>query len=360
MSEPTKFLLPEDAIPTHWVNIAPDLPGEPLPPLSPRTGEPAGPDDLTPIFPMGLIAQEVSQEPEIAIPDAVRDAYKLWRPTPLYRARRPVGLRARVRLHAVRARVRGLHGRLELRPEALPPLDDAGLGSERAPVAVGANRGRPFLVRAPDRLARHRDLRGRRGRRRGPRLQLLARLRPEPRAAAPDGDRAGGDRAARAGGRGDAGRDRRLRRRRLQLRRARLPVPARRRGRADRRGRAGRLPDADARGLLLRLRRHRRDDAADADVHARPRLRPAARARRRAALPRRRADGLRARAGRPDRGAGLPAERDVRGGRAVRAQRGHHPGAGTGARDPRGDRGGLGRRGEDDPVRALRPRPLRP
>ena len=84
----TKYLLPEDAIPTHWVNLAPDLPGEPLPPLSPQTGEPAGPDDLTPIFPMGLIAQEVSAEPEIAIPDAVRDAYRLWRPTPLYRARR--------------------------------------------------------------------------------------------------------------------------------------------------------------------------------------------------------------------------------------------------------------------------------
>jgi tryptophan synthase beta chain len=88
MSEPTKFLLPEDAIPTHWVNLLPDLPGEPLPPLSPATGEPAGPDDLTPIFPMGLIGQEVSQEPEIAIPDPVREAYKLWRPTPLYRARR--------------------------------------------------------------------------------------------------------------------------------------------------------------------------------------------------------------------------------------------------------------------------------
>ncbi len=84
----TKYLLPEEAIPTHWINLAPDLPGEPLPPLSPRTDEPAGPDDLTPIFPMGLIAQEVSTEPEIAIPDAVRDAYRLWRPTPLYRARR--------------------------------------------------------------------------------------------------------------------------------------------------------------------------------------------------------------------------------------------------------------------------------
>jgi tryptophan synthase beta chain len=74
-------------IPTHWVNIAADLPGDPPPPpLSPRTGEPAGPDDLTPIFPMGLIVQEVSAEPDIAIPDAVREAYALWRPTPLRRA----------------------------------------------------------------------------------------------------------------------------------------------------------------------------------------------------------------------------------------------------------------------------------
>src|SRR5215213_10358529 len=76
-------------IPTHWVNIAADLPGDPPPPpLSPRTGQPAGPDDLTPIFPMGLIQQEVSAEPDIAIPDAVREAYALWRPTPLRRARR--------------------------------------------------------------------------------------------------------------------------------------------------------------------------------------------------------------------------------------------------------------------------------
>src|SRR3954470_1209627 len=88
MSQPTKFLLSEDEIPTHWVNLLGDLPGEPLPPLNPRTGEPAGPDDLTPIFPMGLIMQEVSPEPEIAIPDPVRDAYRLWRPTPLYRALR--------------------------------------------------------------------------------------------------------------------------------------------------------------------------------------------------------------------------------------------------------------------------------
>jgi tryptophan synthase beta chain len=88
MDATTKYVLGEDAIPTHWVNLLPDLPGEPLPPLNPQSGEPAGPGDLTPIFPMGLIMQEVSGESEIAIPDPVRDAYRLWRPTPLYRARR--------------------------------------------------------------------------------------------------------------------------------------------------------------------------------------------------------------------------------------------------------------------------------
>jgi tryptophan synthase beta chain len=83
-----KFLLGEDQIPTHWVNLLPDLPGDPLPPLNPATLQPAGPDDLTPIFPMGLIMQEVSAEPVVEIPEPVREAYKLWRPTPLYRARR--------------------------------------------------------------------------------------------------------------------------------------------------------------------------------------------------------------------------------------------------------------------------------
>jgi tryptophan synthase beta chain len=82
-----KFLLDEQDIPTHWINLMADLPGDAPPPLNPGTMEPAGPDDLTPIFPMGLILQEVSSEPLIEIPDAVRDVYKLWRPTPLYRAR---------------------------------------------------------------------------------------------------------------------------------------------------------------------------------------------------------------------------------------------------------------------------------
>jgi tryptophan synthase beta chain len=88
VTEPTKFTLTEDRIPTHWVNLLPDLPGDPPPPLHPGTMEPAGPDDLTPIFPMELIGQEVSGDPEVEIPDAVREIYKLWRPTPLYRAHR--------------------------------------------------------------------------------------------------------------------------------------------------------------------------------------------------------------------------------------------------------------------------------
>jgi tryptophan synthase beta chain len=89
MSEnPVKYLLAERDIPAHWVNLLPDLPGEPLPPLNPQTLQPAGPPDLTPIFPIGLIEQEVSPEPTVPIPEPVRDAYRLWRPTPLFRARR--------------------------------------------------------------------------------------------------------------------------------------------------------------------------------------------------------------------------------------------------------------------------------
>jgi tryptophan synthase beta chain len=87
-SDTTKFLLDESRIPTTWYNIAADLPS-PLPlPLHPGTGQPIGPDDLAPLFPTSLIMQEVSQEREVEIPDPVRDVYRLWRPTPLYRAAR--------------------------------------------------------------------------------------------------------------------------------------------------------------------------------------------------------------------------------------------------------------------------------
>jgi tryptophan synthase beta chain len=86
--ESYKILLSEAELPQAWYNIQPDLP-HPLPPyLHPATGQPVGPQDLAPIFPMGLILQEVSQEPWIAIPDEVWRIYQLWRPTPLRRARR--------------------------------------------------------------------------------------------------------------------------------------------------------------------------------------------------------------------------------------------------------------------------------
>jgi tryptophan synthase beta chain len=89
MSDATvKYVLPEGEIPTHWVNLMADLPGDGPPPLHPGTLQPAGPDDLSALFPMALIGQEVSGEPEIEIPDQVREVYKLWRPTPLFRAHR--------------------------------------------------------------------------------------------------------------------------------------------------------------------------------------------------------------------------------------------------------------------------------
>ncbi len=86
--EQTKFIMGEEDIPTHWYNVQADLP-RPLPPyLHPARLDPMTPDDLIPIFPMELIMQEVSQERWIEIPEPVRDVYKLWRPTPLYRAYR--------------------------------------------------------------------------------------------------------------------------------------------------------------------------------------------------------------------------------------------------------------------------------
>ena len=83
----TKITLPENEIPTHFYNIVPDLPTPMPPPLHPVTREPIGPEALAPIFPASLIAQEVSQERMIAIPDQVRDIYRLYRPTPVFRAR---------------------------------------------------------------------------------------------------------------------------------------------------------------------------------------------------------------------------------------------------------------------------------
>ena len=281
----------------------------------------------------------------------MREIYKLWRPTPLYRAHRlereldtpahiyykyegtspaglaqaqhrgaagllqprggraqardrdrrgPVGLGARVRLPADGHGVRGVHGRLELRPEALPPLDDGGVGRDRAPQPV---RTRPRPGRAQ---ASH------------PTGSLGIAISEAVEVAAGDEGTnyalgsvlnhvllhqtvVGQESVAQmekageypdvvigcvGGGSNFAG----------------ITAPFVRANLRDgkqhalRGRRAGRLPDPHARRVPLRLRRHDGHDAADADVHARPRLRAAAGARRRPALPRRRAARVRPRA----------------------------------------------------------------
>jgi len=88
MADSVKYVLDETRMPKRWYNIVADLPSPPPPVLHPGTKQPVGPDDLSPLFPMALIGQEVSTEREIDIPEPVREIYKQWRPTPLYRARR--------------------------------------------------------------------------------------------------------------------------------------------------------------------------------------------------------------------------------------------------------------------------------
>jgi tryptophan synthase beta chain len=98
----TRAVLGESELPTAWYNILPDLPGEPMPPLHPATMQPVGPADLAPLFPEALILQEVSPDSWIDIPGAVLDVYRLWRPSPLHRARRlenKLGLSGKQRIY---------------------------------------------------------------------------------------------------------------------------------------------------------------------------------------------------------------------------------------------------------------------
>lgn len=86
MSQPRRFMLPESQMPSVWFNVKPHLNRLPPAPLHPGTGQPIGPDDLAPLFPMGLIMQEVTMEPTVDIPGELMDIYRMWRPTPLVRA----------------------------------------------------------------------------------------------------------------------------------------------------------------------------------------------------------------------------------------------------------------------------------
>jgi len=86
MEKTRKFLLDEKEMPTRWYNILADMPNKPMPPLHPGTKQPIGPEDLAPLFPMGLIMQEVSTDQYIDIPGEVLDLYKMYRPSPMFRA----------------------------------------------------------------------------------------------------------------------------------------------------------------------------------------------------------------------------------------------------------------------------------
>ena len=331
-------------MPTRWYNLVHDLPTPPPPPLHPGTGQPVGPDDLAAIFPMDLIAQEVTDRavrrhpaggagrlPAVAALPALpgpparegprhpgphllqvrgrlarrlaqaehRGAAGLLQrqgrhPEADHRdRRRPVGHRTGVRLRAVRPRVRGLAGARVVRRQALPQDHDGDLRQHRAPEPLRPHRGRPGDARPRrrlPRLARARDQRGGRDGGPGPHGQLRARLGPQPRAAAPDDHRRGGP-APAGQGRRERRPDRRLHRRRLELRRAHLPLPPgearggwRRAGHPG--GGAGLLPQPDPGHLRLRLRRRRGPHAAAQDAHAGPRLHPRPDPRRRPALPR--------------------------------------------------------------------------
>ena len=323
-----RFDLSERDIPRQWYNIVPDLPVKPPPPLHPGTGQPIGPDALTPIFPMELILQEVSTDRWISIPEEVLDIYRLWRPTPLFRADRlekALGTPAKIYYKYEGVSPAGSHKPNTAVPQAYYNMKE---GVKRIATETGAGQwgtalafatyqfgieckvymvrvshdakpyrrsmmqtwgasvvaspsndtasGRKFLEQDPEqpRQPRHRYQRGGRGRRHPGGYEVRARERAQPCSPAPDGDRPRGEEGVREDG-GLPGRRRRLRRRREQLRGDFVSLPCGQvRGTQDpdRGRRAGFLPDPDPRGVPLRLRRHGPADAAPADVHTRPYL----------------------------------------------------------------------------------------
>ena len=277
MSDQVKYVLDESRLPEAWYNIAADLPAPPPPVLHPGTGQPVGPDDLAPLFPMAIIGQEVSTDRLIAIPEEVRSRLPaveadaaLPRAAPRAGARdarahllqvrgrladrlaqaehrgragvlqqargrhpahdrdgrRPVGLVARVRGRGLRARGRRLDGQGLVRPEAVPARADRGVRrpGRREPVR-GDERGPRDPRRASRlvRLARHGHLRGGRGGGSARGHEVLARLGAQPRPHAPDRDRR---RGADADGRdrGLPGHPHRLHRRGLELLGPHVPV----------------------------------------------------------------------------------------------------------------------------------------
>ena len=138
MTNATKFQLPDERIPRAWYNIVADLPEPPPPVLHPGTGQPVGPEALAPLFPMALIGQEVSAERDIEIPGPVRDVYRLWRPTPLYRAWRleqALGTPARIYYKYEGVSPTGSHKPNSAVPQAFYNKDE---GTKRLTTETGA------------------------------------------------------------------------------------------------------------------------------------------------------------------------------------------------------------------------------
>ncbi len=109
-AESTHFTLDESQIPAAWFNVVPSMPTPPSPPIHPGTKQPIGPDDLAPLFPMALIGQEVTTEEWVDIPGPVMDIYKMYRPSPVVRARRLeklLGTPARIYYKYEGSRLRG-------------------------------------------------------------------------------------------------------------------------------------------------------------------------------------------------------------------------------------------------------------
>jgi len=380
----TKFVLDESRIPRSWYNIAADLPVAPPPVLHPGTHEPIGPGDLAPLFPMELIKQVVSQDREIEIPEPVRDAYRLYRPSPLYRAHRleaALHTPAHVYYKYEGGSPSGSHKPNTALPQAFYNREEGvtrlatetGAGQWGSALAfAGAVFGvdvKVFMVRASyDQKPYRRVLMETYG------AEVVASPSPDTqygrKVLSENPDHTGSlgiaiseaiedtvthpgtkyslgsvfdfvllhqtvigqesiEQMAMAGEEPDviigcAGGGSNF---------AGLTFPWL--GRTFREGRSYRV-----RRLHVRLRGHGADDAAREDAHARPRLHPGAHPRRRPALPRHVAAGEPPEGARLDRGKERPSARELRGRGHLRARRGNPARAGADPRDPRRDRRG--------------------
>ena len=403
MDHQVKYLLQESELPRQWYNVIPDLPSPPPPPLHPGTHQPVGPDDLAPLFPAALIAQEVSSDQYIAIPEEVLDVYRLWRPTPLLRARRlekDLGTPARIYYKYEGGSPAGSHKPNTAVPQA---YYNAAEGVTRLTTETGAGQWGSALAFASAAFGLECEVwQVRASYDQKPYRRLLmetygATVHPSPSdlttsgkavlAANPDSpgslgiaiseavEVAAGDPEARyalgsvlnhvllhqtvigeealkqmaqAGDTPDliigcTGGGSNF---------SGLVFPFLREKLAGRMNPVLRAVEPAAcpvihpRRVRLRLRRHRRDDPAAQDAHAGPRLHPGPDPRGRAAVPRHvTAAVAHVRAG-PVRSGGQAAVRVLRGRPAVRPDRGHRAGPGADARPGRHHRGGAALQGE--------------